>query len=147
MKFTLVIDPHAEEEIQATVQRESPLTAQLEHIVLHYNGADRLPAYTEDTRRLLPFSEIECISVLQGKSYAIDHLGVKYHLKYRLYELEELLPQNFLRINKSALANRDCIAHLAAAFNGSVDVVFRCGYRDYVSRRCLADLKRRLGIP
>lgn len=146
MKFNLIIDPDAEEELQATVHRESTLTAQLEDIVLHYNGTDGISACTEDSMKLLSFSEIECISVLGKKSYAIDHSGQKYHLKYRLCELEKMLPQNFIRINKSSLANRSCIVHLAVSFNGSVDAVFQCGYRDYVSRRCLADLKRRLGI-
>ena len=146
MKFHLIIDKNAEEEIQATVRRESELTEQLENIVLQYNGMDKIPAYTEDTMKLLPFSEIECISVFSGKSYAIDRSGHKYRLKYRLCELDNMLPQNFTRINKSALANKDRIAHLAVSFNGSVDAVFKCGYRDYISRRCLADLKRRLGI-
>jgi len=28
-------------------------------------------------------------------------------------------------------------------YSGAVDAVFKCGYRDYVSRRCLAQIKRR----
>ena len=83
---------------------------------------------------------------MEGKTYAVNEKGTRYLLKYRLYELEELLPQNFFRINKSALANLDRLQRLALSFNGSVDAVFRCGYRDYVSRRCLSALKRRLGV-
>ena len=30
-----------------------------------------------------------------------------------------------------------------AVFNGSVDAVFMCGYREYVSRRCFTKIKRR----
>ena len=33
---------------------------------------------------------------------------------------------------------------VAAAFSGSVDVIFKSGYRDYVSRRCFADIKKEL---
>lgn len=146
MKFKLVIDNSAEEEVRATVQKESEFTDKLQNMVLQYNGCDRIAAYRDDEMKMLPFSDIECISVLCGKSYAVDKSGNKYHLKYRLYELEKLLPGNFIRINKSAIANKTQISHLSAAFNGSVDAVFKSGYTDYVSRRCLAEIKRSLGL-
>ena len=58
-------------------------------------------------------------------------------------DLEEKLPSYFIRINKSALANEHRIQRFNTAFNGGVDVVFQCGYRDYVSRRCFAEIRRR----
>ena len=145
MKFELVINRAAEEAVQAVVHKESEFTARLENMVLQYNGQDKVAAYREDEIKMLAFSEMECISVLEGKTWAMDRNGEKYQLKYRLYELENILPQNFVRINKSTLANKDCIERLTASFNGSVDVVFKCGCREYVSRRCLAKMKRRLG--
>jgi hypothetical protein len=30
-----------------------------------------------------------------------------------------------------------------AVFSGGVDAVFGCGYREYVSRRCFAEIRRR----
>ena len=56
----------------------------------------------------------------------------------------ELLPAYFMKINKSSIANRNRIEKFAAAFSGSVDVIFKSGYRDYVSRRCFADIKKEL---
>ncbi len=144
MKFTLVVDETAEESVVATVHRESGFTVQMENLVLHYTGGDRLAAYTEDELKMLPFAQIECITLLGGKTYAIDREGEKYLLRHRLYELEQLLPANFIRINKSSLANQDRLDRLSASFNGAVDAVFKCGYRDYVSRRCFGELKRRL---
>ena len=146
MRFKLIIAPDQEEEIQATVHKESEFISRLENIVLSYNGTDKIAAYTEDEMVLIPFQNIECIFLVEGKTYAVDENGRKYLLKYRLYKLEELLPQNFFRISKSALANLDRLQQLVLSFNGSVDAVFRCGYRDYVSRRCLSTLKRRLEI-
>ena len=35
---------------------------------------------------------------------------------------------------------------LIIAVVGGVDAHFRCGYVEYVSRRCFADIKRRMGI-
>lgn len=146
MKFQLFIDREAEEEVRATVREKSGFTAKLEDLVLQYNGRDRLPAWEEDGMKLLPLAEVECIAALEGKVFAVDGTGTRYRLRCRLRELEETLPRNFIRINKSAIANLQRIEKLTAAFNGAVNAVFRCGYEDYVSRRCLTEIKRSLGL-
>ena len=88
-------------------------------------------------------SQGECITVLDGKTYAVTRSGERCRLKLRLYELEAMLPASFIRINKSALANEAHLERFTASFNGTVDAVFRSGYREYVSRRCFAEIKRR----
>ena len=143
MKFTLLIEPEAEEQVIATVRAPSAFSAQLEALVQTYNGTDRIAAFQEDEMHLLPFSEIECITVIDGKIYAIDAHATRYRLKQRLYELEQILPASFIRINKSTLANETKLSRFCATFSGGVDAVFQCGYREYVSRRCFAQIKRR----
>lgn len=143
MKFTMIIDKTKDEEVVATVHAPSPLTEKLEALVQQYSAVDRVAAYTEDDIILLPFGQIECITVLDGKTYAIDVKGTRYRLKQRLYELEAILPASFIRINKSAIANENRLERFAASFSGAVDAVFRCGYKEYVSRRCFAAIKRR----
>ncbi|MGM9549864.1 MAG: LytTR family DNA-binding domain-containing protein [Faecousia sp.] len=143
MKFKLIIDKSQEEAVVATVHDRSRLTDEIESLVLQYTGTDRVAAYTEDGMRMLPFSDMECITVLDGKTYAITHNGERFRLKLRLYELETMLPASFIRINKSALANEAHLERFTASFNGAVDAVFQCGYREYVSRRCFAEIKRR----
>ena len=93
---------------------------------------------------MLSVSDIECVTVLDGKTYAIDSENRHYRLKQRLYELEQQLPSSFIRINKSALANETRLDKFQVTYAGSVDAVFKCGYREYVSRRCFAQIKRRL---
>ena len=143
MKFRLIIDESKEEEILASVHRRSELTDRIEQMVLQDAGIDRIAAFREDEMKMLPFAEIECITVLDGKTYAIDGENRRYRLKQRLYELETMLPACFIRINKSALANENRLERFTASFSGAVDAVFRCGYREYVSRRCFAQIKRR----
>lgn len=143
MKFKLIIDKTKEEEVVATVHGPSALTEQIETLVVQHSGQDRVVAYTEDDMKLLEFEQIECITVLDGKIYAIDTKNRKYRLKQRLYELEQQLPPSFIRINKSTLANEKRIERYTASFSGAVDAEFRCGYREYVSRRCFAEIKRR----
>lgn len=144
MKFRLIIDPEKEEEVVVTASGRTPLVEEIAALVEKQSGADRIAAYTEDSIKMLSISSIECITVLDGKTYAIDGEGQKYRLKQRLYELEEMLPSSFIRINKSALANEGKLDRFAVTYSGAVDAIFRCGYREYVSRRCFAQIKRRL---
>lgn len=144
MDFRLIVDPEKREEVVATVHERSTLTDRIELLVMEYSGTDWIPAYTEDEMKKLPYAEIECITVQDGKTCAIDVHGTRYRLKRRLYEVEELLPACFVRINKSAIANENRLERFCASFSGAVDAVFKCGYREYVSRRCFAAIKRRL---
>ena len=143
MKYKLIIDKEAEEEIVAIVHAPSSLTQQIEDLVCSYSGADSLMGYREDEMRRLAFQDIECITVLDRKVIAIDSHGSHYRLQDRLRDLEAVLPSYFIRINKSTLANEHRIVRFDAVFSGGVDAVFRCGHRDYVSRRCFADIRRR----
>jgi len=143
MKFTLIINKEKDEEVIATVHERTALTDEIEALILKYAGADRIPAYTENDMKMLAFSDIECVTVLDGKTYAIDSKNQRYHLRQRLYELEALLPSSFIRINKSTLANENRLDRFAVTYSGAVDAVFQCGYTEYVSRRCFRQIKRR----
>ena len=143
MKFSLIIEPDIDEEVIVRARKQSPLTDQIESLILQHDGADRITAYSENEIKVLSFDQIECVTVLEGKTYAIDIRNHKYRLKQRLYELETILPAAFIRINKSTLANEKQIERFVTTFSGAVDAVFRCGHRDYVSRRCFSQIKRR----
>ncbi|MBR2036354.1 MAG: LytTR family transcriptional regulator [Lachnospiraceae bacterium] len=143
MKYKLIIDKNADEEIIAIVHSPSSLTQQIEDLVCSYSGAESIMGYSDDEMRKLEFSEIEYITIIDRKVIAIDTDGNHYSLKDRLRDLEDILPSYFIRINKSTLANEHSIQRFDAAFSGGVDAVFRCGYREYVSRRCFAEIKRR----
>lgn len=146
MNFKLIIDPSKDEEVTVIAHEPSALTKQIETLVLEYSGSDKLIGYAQDEIVILSVSQIECITVLEGKTWAIDRRADRYRLKQRLYELETRLPPSFIRINKSTFANEARIKKFSASFSGAVDAVFQCGYRDYVSRRCFAQIKRRYDL-
>ncbi len=143
MKYKLIIDKDAEEEIIAIVHAPSSLTQEIEDLVHSFSGADFIMGHHEEEMRKLSFGEIECITILDRKVIAIDTKGYQYLIKDRLRVLEEVLPSYFIRINKSTLANEHRILRFDAAFSGGVDAIFQCGYREYVSRRCFAEIRRR----
>ena len=143
MKYKLIIDKNADEEIIAIVHEPSSLTQQIENLVCSYSGTDSIMGHKDDEMRKLTFQEIECITVLDRKVIAIDVNGNQYRIQDRLRDLEDVLPSYFIRINKSTLANEHRILRFDAAFSGGVDAVFHCGYREYVSRRCFSQIRRR----
>lgn len=143
MKFNLIIDKSKEEEITATVHGRSSLTERIEALVMQHSGNDRIPVFSEDEMKLLSFSEIESVVSEEGKTFVTDSSGNRFRIKMRLYEIEEILPSYFIRINKSALANEKRIERFSANFSGAVDAVFKSGNKEYVSRRCFAEIKRR----
>ena len=143
MKYKLIIDKDAEEEITVVAHAPSSLTDEIEDLVRSFSGADFIMGYRDEEMRKLSFAEIGCITVIDRRVIAIDTKGNHYSLRDRLRDLEDILPSYFIRINKSALANERQIERFDAVFSGGVDAVFRCGYREYVSRRCFAQIKRR----
>ncbi len=146
MKFKLIVDPEAEEQIVATVKEPGTLTEQIEVLVMAYDGIDRLQGTWEGEIAQLSLADVECITVIDRRVVAIYKDGRHYRLGLRLFELEERLPSYFIRINKSALANRHRIVKFKTTVVGGVDAHFRCGYVEYVSRRCFADIKRRMEL-
>ena len=143
MKYKLIIDKNVEEEILAIVHEPSSLTEQIENLVYSFTGTDFILGCKDDETRKLAFQEMECITILNRKVIAIDRDGNQYRIQDRLRDLEDILPSYFIRINKSTLANEHRIARFDAAFSGGVDAIFQCGYREYVSRRCFAEIRRR----
>ena len=143
MKYELIIDKDAPESVIVTARAPSALTQKIEDLVRNCSGTDSILGFREDELRRLQFSDIECITILDRKVMAIDRAGKEYRIQERLRDLEQLLPSYFIRINKSTLANEHRIARFDAGFSGSVDAVFQCGYREYVSRRCFAQIRRR----
>ena len=143
MKYKLIIDKDAEEEITVVAHAPSSLTQRIEDLVRSFSGADFIMGYRDEEIRKLSFGEIECITVLDRKVIAIDTTGNHYVLRERLRDFEDMLPSYFIRINKSTIANEHRIQKFNAVFSGGVDAVFYCGYKEYVSRRCFAEIRRR----
>ena len=100
MKYKLIIDKNADEEIIAIVHAPSSLTQRIENLVCDYSGAESIMGYSDDEMRKLTFQEIECITIIDRKVIAIDTKGNHYSLKDRLRDLEVILPSYFIRINQ-----------------------------------------------
>lgn len=140
MKFKLIIDQNQEEEIVATVKQRNSLVDYIQNLV--EENENEIVGYLDNQIVKLNIYSIECIFTQDSKTYiAYEDKGI-YQIKKRLYEIEKILPPAFIRINKSAIANTELITKYITTITGSVNVEFKSGYTDYVSRRCFAEIKR-----
>lgn len=143
MKFQVIIDENCEEKIVVYAQKNSPLIRQLQQLV-EETSID-LTGYQGTKIVKLNPADIFCITVIQNKVFALCRQG-QFQLKQRLYVLEQALPESFVKINQSCIANIRNIAGFDASISGTLKVRFQNGHTDYVSRRQLKSVKERLGI-
>lgn len=107
------------------------------------NEFSQINGYIDETVYSLNLKEILFFETNDRNVYA--HTAKQsFLIHYRLYELEDKLPDNFLRVSKSSILNLDEILSLSRSVTGNL-VQFKDTYKTiYVSRRFLKELKNRL---
>lgn len=143
MKFRLIIDKNCEEEVVVYSREKTKLTEEIERIV--ENNAKELVGYIEREAYKIGISEIFCFVAEDNNVYAITENN-KFRIKKRLYQLEEVVDDNFIKINQSFIVNVREIKKFDSSFSGVLKVVLKNGYSDYVSRRNIKIIKERLGV-
>lgn len=143
MKFTLHIDKDREEEVLIYAHENRPVFAEIQHLAAGTETS--LVGYEGDSIVVLKPKDVTCFISSDDKVYALvgNH---RYTVKKRLYQLLEQLGPDYIRINQSCIANIRQISRFSASIGGSLQVIFRDGYKDYVSRRELRNVKERIGI-
>lgn len=144
MKFKLIIDKNAEECITAVCHERTPIIDQIESIIQKESNDNSIVGYADDEFKTIEFESIEVIYVEGGKTFAVLDDKRTYRVKLRLYEVESLLPTNFKKLSKSVIGNMKKIDRFSSTITGAVDAVFKCGRKEFISRRCLAEIKRGL---
>lgn len=143
MNCKLFIDEKHDEEVHIYAHKESSLTKAIEKLVEDNNA--QLIGYIEREAVVLDLFTVNCFIVEDNKVYALTQKD-KLAVKLRLYQLEEKLPDIFIKVNKSCIANIMQIKSFDASLSGSMRVKFKNGFEDYVSRRLIKSVKGRLGL-
>lgn len=100
--------------------------------------------YKDETEYYLSLDKILFFETEGSQIFAHTKRDV-YQTKYRLYELEELLPNNFLRVSKSTILNMNHIYSITRNLTASSEVQFEGTHKQvYVSRNYYKQLKLRL---
>ncbi|PAB50594.1 LytTR family DNA-binding domain-containing protein [Lactobacillus johnsonii] len=91
------------------------------------------------------FSKIDLIQVENEKTYVYTEENV-YLFKGRLYQINKLLPADFVAVSRSSVINYHRLDHLEILSNGNIDANLKNKMTVQVSRRKIRTLKERLGI-
>ena len=143
MKYKLIIDENHEEELIIYAHSKNNIVNKIINIL--DDKVNSINGYYDDEIYLLNLDNIHCFVIENTKTYAYYNKD-KLLVKYRLYELENILDDNFIKINQSCIINIKHIKKFNVSFFSSLMVELQNGYTDYVSRRNMKNVKERFGI-
>ena len=100
--------------------------------------------FKEEREYFFPLDEIIFFETADNQIHA--HTGTDvFQVKYRLYELEEILPGNFVRVSKSTILNSDRIHSITKNLASANTVAFIGTHKQvFVSRYYYRALKDKL---
>lgn len=121
------------EEVQAIQKAVAEITS----------GKQKFVFYREETEYYLPLEEVLFFET-DERDINVHTADQVYRTKYKLYELEELLPGYFMRVSKSAILNINKIYSITRSLSTCL-VQFQNSHKQvYVSRYYYKPLKDKL---
>ena len=143
MKLKVFIDKNREEEVVIYAHEKTELVQAIEKLL--FPETVDLIGYIDKEAVRVNLSAVNLFLVEENKVYAFTD-SEKLLIKNRLYQLEQILPGFFVKINQSCIANKNKMVRFDASFSGTLTVTFQNGMTDWVSRRNVKSVKERLGI-
>lgn len=119
-------------------------TPEVEALLARLRGGDRLRAYGERGEVLLERGEILRVYT-QQRRVLVDSDRGSFSLRSRLYEVEELLGEGFVRISNGEIVNAERIQSLDFSLTGTIRLTLRGGGESYVSRRYVSRIRKKFG--
>lgn len=103
-----------------------------------------IPCFLREQIYSISCEHILYFETIQDKLFV--HTGSKmYEAKKRLYELEEILSEHFVRISKSVIINLEHVEYYSPLANGLMKATFYNGEETYISRKYLRLLRAKIG--
>ena len=144
MKITIKEPPTgAEEEIIVLCHNVSPELMNVLNSISTPGGM--LIAYIDSEVHWINPSDVFYIEAVDRKVFLYCEKEV-YESKQKLYELEELDIDGFVRISKSTIANIHKIKAFIPSLSGNAEAVLTNKERIVISRRYMSSLKERLRL-
>lgn len=144
LKVKLNIDPSLPEEKAEFWLKK--MTARFERITKELNSEqDFLWCYRDADAYEINFSQIYAIQIENEKTMICTQ-NQKYVYRGRLYQVQSVLPNDFIMISRGTIVNYHFIDHLEIINTDNIDALLENGLRVQVSRRRIKDLKERLGL-
>ena len=143
MKYQLIIDKTKEESIVITVHEKTDKIKQIEDII--NSNKYQFLAYNQEEIVPININEVFAFFTNDSKVY-VSLNDNELLIKERIYQVEELLDNSFIKINQGCIVNINKILKFDSSITGSIKVILKNGFSDYISRRELKNVKRRIGL-
>lgn len=146
MKFYLVIDQEKEPSVTIVCNRVTGLVTKIEELCRDWD-VDSPPLYGIEGNEIVPLELacVDCFFTKEGKVFA--KVGkVEYATKLRIKQVAELVDDAFIKINQGCIVRVEQIEKFTVSFGGALRITLKNGYVDYVARREVKAIKRRLGL-
>ncbi|MGM9950059.1 MAG: LytTR family DNA-binding domain-containing protein [Lysinibacillus sp.] len=105
----------------------------------------KVDGYKEQEIHMLKLDDIYSVYA-EGSKIFLQTEEEEFESKRKLYEIEEMLAERFVRVNKSTLVNIDKIASIQLGRLGTPTLILDNEATVAVSRNYLKPLKQKLGI-
>ena len=145
MRVRIQVDPAISEEYAEFHVRE--ITDEVSRFAEIIEKSSSVLTGTDEVERTIIINPDDIVAVYAEKKWCrILTETAEYSCRKRLYEIEQDLGPEFMRISKSILVCIRKIDSVEAVFNGMLLLHMKNGSKEYVSRTYLPNLKSYLGI-
>lgn len=144
MKIEIITDTNEEELLVKIFAKQ--INDDVQKIISLLNkNQDSIIGFKNDQAFIIEESDIIRVYI-EDKKVFIKTVDDIYSSKKRLYEIENSLGNDFIKISQSEIANIKYIKKLDFSYTGTIMLIFKNGDKSFVSRRSLKTFKDKLGI-
>ena len=144
MKLELNIDEKVKETL--VVVSANKIDKEVQNLINYIEYSSKyLIGIVEDKVSIIDIDEIIRVYIEDRKTFVVT-LKDTYIVKKKLYEVENIVTRNFVKISQSEIANIKFIKNLDFSNTGTIVIKYKNSDISYVSRRMIKEFKLKLGI-
>ena len=144
MKLELNIDEKVKETL--VVVSANKIDKEVQNLINYIEySSEYLIGIVEDKASIIDIDEIIRVYIEDRKTF-VATLKDTYVVKKKLYEVENMVTRNFIKISQSEIANIKFIKNLDFSNTGTIVIKYKNSDISYVSRRMIKEFKLKLGI-
>lgn len=144
MKLELNIDEKVKETL--VVISANRIDKEVQDLISYIEySSEYLIGIVEDKASIIDIDEIIRVYIEDRKTFVVT-LKDTYVVKKKLYEVENMVTRNFVKISQSEIANIKFIKNLDFSNTGTIVIKYKNSDISYVSRRMIKEFKLKLGI-
>ena len=144
MKLELNIDEKVKETL--VVVSANKIDKEVQNLINYIEySSEYLIGIVEDKASIIDIDEIIRVYIEDRKTFVVT-LKDTYVVKKKLYEVENMVTRNFVKISQSEIANIKFIKNLDFSNTGTIVIKYKNSDISSVSRRMIKEFKLKLGI-